>query len=196
MTETAGSAVASAPRDGEPTWVGDVLDFWFGSVGPERWFAKSDEVDQAIRDRFFDLHGRLLEVDAAGLDGPRPLLAAIVVLDQFSRNLFRGSARAFAADPLARRLADRAITLGLDRGMSDAERLFVYLPFEHSEDRGDQARSVELIAQLGNDGWTRYAEAHKVLIDRFGRFPHRNDVLGRTSTPEELAALQQPMGSF
>ena len=196
MTESTSSVAASAPRDGEPTWVGDVLGFWFGSVGPERWFARSDEVDQAIRERFFDLHGRLLEGDAEGLDGPRPLLAAIVVLDQFSRNLFRGSARAFAADPLARHLADRAITLGLDRGMSDAERLFVYLPFEHSEDRGDQARSLDLIAKLGNDGWTRYAEAHKALIDRFGRFPHRNDALGRTSTPEELAAMQQPMGSF
>lgn len=196
MSEAAGSKDGPPPRDEEPAWVGEVLRFWFESLGPDRWFAKSEQVDEAIRERFFDLHARLLEVDAAGLEGPRPLLAAVIVLDQFSRNLFRGSPRAFAADPLARRLADRAISLGLDRGMSVAERLFLYLPFEHSEDRGDQARSVDLIAQLGNDGWTRYAAAHKVLIDRFGRFPHRNVVLGRTSTPEEIAAMQEPMGSF
>lgn len=196
MSEAAGSKEGPAPRHEEPAWVGEVLRFWFESLGPDRWFAKSEQVDEAIRQRFFDLHGRLLEVDAAGLEGPRRLLAAVIVLDQFSRNLFRGSPRAFAADPLARRLADRAISLGLDRGMSVAERLFLYLPFEHSEDRGDQARSVDLIAQLGNDGWTRYAAAHKVLIDRFGRFPHRNVALGRTSTPEEIAAMQEPMGSF
>lgn len=196
MSEAAGSKDGPPPRHEEPAWVGEVLRFWFESLGPDRWFAKSEQVDEAIREHFFDLHARLLEVDAAGLEGPRPLLAAVIVLDQFSRNLFRGSPRAFAADPLARRLADRAISLGLDRGMSVAERLFLYLPFEHSEDRGDQARSVDLIAQLGNDGWTRYAAAHKVLIDRFGRFPHRNVVLGRTSTPEEIAAMQEPMGSF
>jgi len=196
MSEAAGSKDGPAPRHEEPAWVGEVLRFWFESLGPDRRFAKSEQVDEAIRERFLDLHARLLEVDAAGLEGPRPLLAAVIVLDQFSRNLFRGSPRAFAADPLARRLADRAISLGLDRGMSVAERLFLYLPFEHSEDRGDQARSVDLIAQLGNDGWTRYAAAHKVLIDRFGRFPHRNVVLGRTSTPEEIAAMQEPMGSF
>jgi uncharacterized protein (DUF924 family) len=196
MSDAAGNSVSATVRDDEPAWVGEVLRFWFESLGPERWFAKNDEIDQAIRERFRDVHGRLLEVDAAVPDAARPLLAAVIVLDQFSRNMFRGSPRAFAADPLARRLADRAIALGLDRGMRRAERLFLYLPFEHSEDRGDQVRSVELIAELGNDGWTRYAEAHKLLIDRFGRFPHRNAVLGRTSTPEEIAAMQDPMGSF
>ena len=118
------------------------------------------------------------------------------MLDQFSRNLFRGSPRAFAADPIARKLARRAVDNQLDTDLESDERYFLYLPFEHSEDPRDQALAVKLISQLGNSEWTKYALAHQRLIDRFGRFPHRNATLGRESTAEEIAAMKEPMGSF
>ncbi|NJD30748.1 MAG: DUF924 domain-containing protein [Gammaproteobacteria bacterium] len=180
----------------EPRWVAEVLDFWFREIGPTNWFAKSDDVDGQIRSRFDRLHEQVSLEDPTALVTPRAALAAVIVLDQFSRNMFRGSPRAFASDPLARRLAADAVARGLDRDLTPDQRLFLYLPFEHSEDRADQARSVELIGQLGNERWTLYAEAHRTIIDRFGRFPHRNAILGRTSTPEELELLKDPMGSF
>lgn len=188
-----------APTQGngaEPGWVGDVLRFWFEEQGEDDWFASDHHLDERIRARFLPLHEELVKNGARDAATPRALLAAIVVLDQFSRNLFRNSARAFAADALARKLARAMVDRGLDRALMDRERMFVYLPFEHSEDRGDQALSVRLFAQLGNEGWTRYAQAHKELIDRFGRFPHRNAILGRESTPEELVRMGQPMGKF
>ena len=124
------------------------------------------------------------------------MLAAVIVLDQFSRNLFRGDPRALAADPIARRLARAAIERGLNRAMDKYHRLFLYLPFEHSESQEDQAFAVELVEALGNEEWTRFSLAHKTIIDRFGRFPHRNAILGRVSTADELALLTEPMGSF
>jgi uncharacterized protein (DUF924 family) len=124
------------------------------------------------------------------------VLATVIVLDQFSRNLHRDDARAFAADPQARTLARRALELGVDRGLAPAERLFLYLPFEHSEDLADQQLAVQLVTGLGDAGWTRYAEAHRDIIARFGRFPHRNAVLGRATTPEEEAFLREPMSRF
>jgi uncharacterized protein (DUF924 family) len=187
----------SATPPGEPEWVGEVLSFWFGELRPGDWFAKSDALDATIRLRFSGLHARLAAGPAQALRStPRELLAAVVVLDQFSRNLHRGDARAFATDALARMLARRALETGADRALSPPERLFLYLPFEHSEDRADQALAVKLVSQLGDPGWTRYAEAHRDIIERFGRFPHRNQVLGRSSSEEELALLQSPMGSF
>ena len=179
-----------------PPWVAQVLDFWFREVGKECWFTASSDLDERIRRRFLAVHERIVESDACGLAGPRPLLAGIVVLDQFSRNMFRGTPRAFAADPVARRLAEQVIALGLDLVMTHAERYFVYLPFEHSENRGHQALAVRLIEQLGNESWTRWARAHQLVIDRFGQFPHRNAILGRTSSPDELEFLKEPMGSF
>jgi uncharacterized protein (DUF924 family) len=180
----------------EPSWVGEVLQFWFHEVGAARWFAKDHDVDARIRERFLSLHERLAADAATRHDTQRSLLAAIIVLDQFSRNLFRADPRAYAADPIARQLADVVIDNGLDRELSDAERMFVYLPFEHSEDREDQALSVALFGQLGNADWMHYAEAHKAIIDRFGRFPHRNAILNRHSTAEEIALLSEPKGSF
>jgi len=110
--------------------------------------------------------------------------------------MFRGTPRTFAADPVARRLAEQVIRLGHDLAMTHAERHFVYLPFEHSEDREHQALAVRLIEQLGDESWTRHARAHQVVIDRFGRFPHRNAILGRASTPDELQFLKEPFRSF
>jgi uncharacterized protein (DUF924 family) len=110
--------------------------------------------------------------------------------------MFRGTPRTFAADPVARRLAEQVIHLGLDLAMTHAERYFVYLPFEHSEDREHQALAVRLIEQLGDESWTRHARAHQLVINRFGRFPHRNAILGRASTPDELQFLKESFRSF
>lgn len=180
----------------EPAWVGQVLDFWFRQVGGSRWFVKSAELDGEIRGQFLALYERLVAGGAQDFATPRAALAAVVALDQFPRNMFRDSPRAFAGDPMARHVAREAIDRGFDRGLEGEERLFLYLPFEHSEDREDQVLSCELIGSIGNDYWTKYAQAHRAIIDRFGRFPHRNAVLGRTSTREELELLEDPMGSF
>jgi uncharacterized protein (DUF924 family) len=186
----------SATRSLAPAWVAQVLEFWFQEVGEEFWFAASSDVDEQIRRRFLALHEQLFQSGAGRLAGPRSLLAGIVVLDQFSRNIFRGTPRAFAADAVARRLAEQVISLGLDVAMTQAERYFVYLPFEHSEDREHQALAVRLIEPLGNESWTRYARAHQRVIDRFGRFAHRNAILGRASSPDELKYLQESKGTF
>jgi uncharacterized protein (DUF924 family) len=181
----------------QPAWVDDVLGFWFSELHEADWWTKSEALDAQIRTRFARLHERLTSgdlVDAGA--GPRAMLATVIVLDQFSRNLHRGSARAYAADAMARRVARGALARGHDLNLGPAERLFLYMPFEHSEDRADQALAVERIAQLGRQDWTDFAIAHRALVDRFGRFPHRNAVLGRESTTDELAALAGPMGSF
>jgi len=189
------------PDEAKDHRAAEVLRFWFGERAEygksrKRWFKKDAAFDAEIRARFLALHA---ELSGGGLEHWQTTapecLARIVVLDQFSRNLFRDDPRAFASDALALATAREAIARGIDQPLLPVERQFVYLPFEHSEDRDDQARSVDLIARLGNDGWTRYAEAHKVLIARFGRFPHRNAVLGRTSTPEEIAAMQARQSS-
>lgn len=180
----------------EPYWINEVLAFWFDELDEADWFSGDPRVDEEIRLRFLALHLQLVATDAAGIQEPRALLAAVIVLDQFSRNLFRGDPRAYASDPIARRLAKQAIDAAYDQALPPRQRLFLYLPFEHSEDAAHQALAVELISGLHNDGWTRYAQLHKDLVDKFGRFPGRNVVLGRQSTPAEVAALQGPNASF
>ena len=187
---------ASTTRGVGPPWVAQVLDFWFRELGEEFWWSARSDLDERIRRQFRAVHDHIIASDAYGLAGPRPLLAGIVVLDQFSRNMFRCTPRMFAADPLARRLAEQVIALGLDVDLTPAERHFVYLPFEHSEDREHQALAVRLIESLGDESWTRSARAHQLVIDRFGRFPQRNAILGRTSSPDELQFLKEPVGSF
>ena len=176
----------------EPAWATAVLRFWFEELGEAHWFAKSAHIDAQIRSRFLSLHQRLVAQDGCTTATPQALLAAVIDLDQFSPNLFRGSRRTFAADPLARSLSRSAIRQGFDVTMQAEERLFLYMPFEHSEDREDQAHAVELIARLGNEAWTRDAISHNAIIDRFGRFPHRNAILNRRSSADELTLLQQP----
>lgn len=187
----------------------DILAFWFGRAGDpghgqprNEWFRKDAAFDEAIRSRFLPcveaaLAGRL----ADWADSPDGLLALLILLDQFPRNLFRGTARMFAGDAQARQLAERALTQGWDKNLSNVEKLFVYLPFEHSEALADQERSVALFAALaseqpGNDGFLDYAWRHHDVIARFGRFPHRNAALGRPSTPEETTYLAQPGSGF
>lgn len=180
----------------DPYWISEVLAFWFDELDDADWFAGDPRVDAEIRLRFLALHLQLVATDAAGIQEPRALLAAVIVLDQFSRNLFRGDPRAYSSDPIARRLARQALDAGYDQVLPARQRLFLYLPFEHSEHAGHQALAVELIGTLGNAGWTRYAQLHKDVIDKFGRFPGRNVVLGRQSTPAEIEALQGTSARF
>ncbi len=186
----------------------DVLDFWFGAPdSPEfgrpraPWFVKSAEFDALIRDRFLATH----EAAAAGaLDawasGPLAALALAVVLDQFPRNMFRGTPRAFAADARALALAREVVARGFDDVLLPVQRWFVYLPFEHAEALGAQRESLRLFEPFATDaagaGTFAYAMRHYAIVARFGRFPHRNALLGRESTPEELAFLAQPGSSF
>ena len=180
----------------EPAWVSEVLSFWFDGVGTSGWFARNEAIDAQIRVRFFSLYERIVASDGLIATTQRALLAAVIVLDQFSRHLFRGSPRAYVADHLARRLARAAVAQGLDVAMKEQERLFLYLPFEHSEDRADQALAVDLIGRLGNEMWTRDAMRHKEIVDRFGRFPHRNAILDRRSSADEIALLLEPEAWF
>jgi len=189
--------MADAAQRAPSGWQDDVRRFWFGELQPSAWFRRDPELDRRISGRFTGLHAALAETPAAALAADAPTaLAAIVVLDQFSRNMFRRSPRAFASDALAREVARLALAARLDESLSGPERLFVYLPFEHSEDMADQDRSVALISALGDAGYTRYAVAHRDIVARFGRFPHRNGVLGRASTPAEEAFLAGPGSSF
>jgi uncharacterized protein (DUF924 family) len=180
----------------EPVWVKEVLEFWFEELSEKDWYSKREDVDARIDRRFRRLHETLVQEGDFEPREVREALARVVVLDQFSRNLFRGDPRAFAADPIARRIAAATIALGLDQELPTRARTFLYLPFEHSEDRADQSRALALFESMGDDGLTRYAVAHKAIIDRFGRFPHRNAVLGRESTPEEIEFLAGPASSF
>jgi uncharacterized protein (DUF924 family) len=170
---------------------GDVLAYW-RALGPKRWFVKDAAVDAEIRAQFLGLYSAAVagslgpwEDDASGA------LAHIIVLDQFPRNMFRNSAAAFAADPLARAAAGRAIDRGFDRQAAKAERPFFYLPYMHSEALADQERCLELCRDAEDAGTLEYAELHLDIIRRFGRFPHRNAVLGRVTTPEEQAFLDR-----
>jgi len=186
----------------------EVLAFWFGGeekLGDaeprEVWFEKSAEFDAEIERRFAPDHERAAAGELDGwLDTPGGALALVILLDQLPRNLFRGSPRAFATDVKARAAAREALSRGFDRQVSGVERWFFYLPFEHSEDPGDQRLSVSLFDALGEDEESRrvydYAVRHREIVDRFGRFPHRNETLGRESTPEEREFLEQPGSSF
>ena len=172
----------------------DVLDFWFSRS--KDWFAKSPEFDEEIRSRFLALH----ESAASGelefwKQDHLGCLALVIALDQFPRNLFRGSARAFASDEMARATARSILRRGWDQRLTKDERLFAYLPFEHSEALDDQELCCKLMAPLGTE-LLKWAEKHRDIIQRFGRFPHRNAALGRESTPEEIEFLKQPGSGF
>jgi uncharacterized protein (DUF924 family) len=189
-----GSAIVDDPENG---WVGNVLKFWFEQTEPDQWFEKDSAFDASIRERFLALHEILVSRGNNGLlADAQTALAAVIVLDQMSRNMFRDTPRAFATDPQALRVAEAAIVRGFDARLTKDQRMFLYLPFEHSEDRQSQARSVALMANLGDPEWQKWAEAHRVIVDRFGRFPHRNRVLGRISTAEEAEFLKQPDSGF
>ncbi len=181
----------------DSNWPETVLTFWFGELEPSQWFKKSDDMDRRIAQRFGELHRDVAAASGSQLMADaRTALAAIIVLDQFSRNMFRGTPAAFASDAKALAVAKDVVARGWDQELSKNERVFVYLPFEHSERLEDQDRSVVLISSLGDDEFTRYAEAHRDVILAFGRYPHRNAILGRRSTPEEEVFLAQPGSGF
>ncbi|HEY8248446.1 MAG TPA: DUF924 family protein [Hyphomicrobium sp.] len=181
----------------EPPWVDDVLLFWFDGLGRKAWFVRDAAVDTQIRDRFLPLIEELATrpVEDALASADRAL-ATVIALDQFPRNVFRGAALAFATDARALAVAKGAIARGLDAQVPADRRVLFYLPFEHSEVVADQQRCIELIASLGDAEYARYAQLHHDVIARFGRFPHRNVILGRTSTLEEIQFLKEPGSSF
>lgn len=176
-----------------PEQAREVLDFWFGEIDSKKWWKRDEAVDALVTSRFGALYEELSAgVPEAWLGLPRGRLAAIIVLDQFPRNMFRGDPRSFATDARALELATETIGAGDDRKLGETERSFVYMPFQHAEDAAAQARSVELFEALGDDENLDFAVKHKEIIDRFGRFPHRNGILGRTSTPKEIEFLKKP----
>jgi len=167
----------------------DVVSYW-SEAGPERWFEQNDDFDQAIRSRFLATHEAAARGElAAHEESAEGALALVILLDQFSRNMFRGSARAFTTDALARAVANRAIARGFDQATDKTLRQFFYLPFMHSEVLADQDRSVQLYAAIGDTDLSTYALAHRDIIAKFGRFPHRNRALGCDTTPAEQEFL-------
>ena len=180
------------------TSISDVLDFWFAPGQEARWFVKDEAFDAEVRARLGALHeaaaaGRL----AAWKETAGGCLALVLLLDQVPRNLFRGEPRAFATDAAAVAVTRQALAGGLDRDLSQVQRLFLYMPLEHSEALADQEDCCRLVAELTDKPeWADYARQHRDIIARFGRFPHRNAVLGRSNTEEETAFLAEPNSSF
>lgn len=196
--------------------IDDILDFWFGELdehgcaSPNQrklWWTKSDEFDATIRSRFLPDYEAIVAGDRdAWRNSARGALATIIVLDQFSRNMFRGTPKMFAADELAREACCEGLDAELDRELGFDERVFFYMPLEHSESMDDQERCHSVFADLRDeapenlradaDYYLDFVHRHRVIIERFGRYPHRNEILGRTSTAEERAFLEEPGSSF
>ncbi len=174
-----------------------ILHFWFEEAGPEKWYKKDADFDYEIKARFL----YLMEDAAAGklddwADEPESALALIILLDQFPRNVYRDTPKAFATDKKARALTRLMLERDYLENFDLTQCVYSILPLEHSENTEDQTLSVELIGALGNENYLKYAVAHKEIIDRFGRFPHRNAILGRENTPEEDKYLSQPGAGF
>jgi len=175
----------------------DVLRFWFEEAQPADWFRKSAEFDARIRGRFLSTYHAAARAELfAWRDTPRGRLAEVVVLDQFSRNVFRDSPLAFAGDPLALALAQEAVRQRADQALVPRERAFLYLPYMHSESLLVHDEAARLFDQPGLENNLDFERKHRAILDRFGRYPHRNAVLGRESTPEELEFLAGPGSSF
>lgn len=175
----------------------EVLKFWFEEIAPEQWWQKSAELDSEIERRFARVHRAAARCELYEWRGtPDGRLAEIIVLDQFSRNIYRDTPMSFAFDPTALALAQEAVRQGADAAVEPARRCFLYMPYMHSESRKIHEIAVELFADLGLGSNLDFELRHKAIIDRFGRYPHRNGILSRSSTPEEAAFLEQPGSSF
>jgi len=217
MQPVLGSFMLYLPELEQKPTPDDVLDFWFGALDEDGqatleekawlWWGKADETDLLIKSRF----GPLVEEIANGLHNDwlataKGRMAAIIVLDQYPRNIFRGEARAFAYDAQAQQICTEGIEGGVDRNLPLIQRVFFYLPLEHAEEREKQVQSVQMYDQLVAEAsdenketyatYLDYAIRHKVIIDRFGHYPHRNAILERASNPEEVAFLEEPGSSF
>jgi len=176
-----------------PGKAAEVLRYWFKELKPEQWWKKDADVDATITTRFGDLYAaHLVETPSEWIKLAHGCLAAIIVLDQFPRNMFRDDARTYATDDRALVLASNTISAGWDMELEPVERSFLYMPYQHSENQVMQVRSVELFTSLGDEDNLDFAIKHKEIIDRFGRFPHRNRMLGRESTTEEEEFLKEP----
>jgi len=172
----------------ERDWRADVLKFWFG-LDRKQWWNGTPELDHGIKQQFLKLWAEKRELPAESfVSDPLTALAGVILFDQFPRNMFRGNAEQFATDPLALAIARSAVDRGLDEELEKDERKFLYMPFEHSEDLDDQNRAVLLFSRIGDDEQVEYAKKHRAVIERFGRFPHRNAMLGRAPRSDELAA--------
>ncbi|TKW68602.1 MAG: DUF924 domain-containing protein [Paracoccus denitrificans] len=167
----------------------DVISFWVDEVGEKGWYEVSAELDQTIRTRFGPAWEKVDNLVTEWPQSRESALALLILTDQFPRNMFRGDARSFATDKLARRIADEAIAAGYDMATPEPERQFFYMPFEHSEEMGDQNRAVSLFEERMPGENLRHARLHRDVIQRFGRFPWRNDPLGRETTPQERKLL-------
>lgn len=175
----------------------DILDFWFAPEAQPNWFAKSNAFDQSLEKQFKTvLHSAAQSELWNWRSSAEGRLAEIIVLDQFSRNIYRDSAQSFAQDALALALAQEAVSQGLDRQLRPEQRAFLYMPFMHSESPLIHEYALKLFEDLGNPVNLDFEQKHKAIIDRFGRYPHRNAILGRTSTAEEREFLTQPNSSF
>jgi len=186
----AGAAADSYREARVPAEAREVVAFWEGA-GPKLWFAKDDAFDRRFRERFLPLHEAAASGDLDGWNAtPEGALALMILLDQFPRNAFRGTPRMYATDAAARALADAAIAAGHDRFVAPELQAFFYLPFGHSEDPSDQDRAVELCGRIGGKNLEQ-AKHHREIVRRFGRFPHRNAILGRPMTAEEEKYLAE-----
>ena len=175
----------------------EILKFWFEEIEPSQWLKKDENLDRIIIERFSDVHFRATRCelfewrkDAQGR------LAEIIVLDQLSRNMFRGSPWSFAYDPLALALAQEAVSIGADKSLNQSERSFLYMPFMHSESLKIHEIATDLFRKNGNQNSLDFELRHKAIIERFGRYPHRNSILGRHSSDEEIEFLKQPGSGF
>ena len=169
-------------------WRAGILKFWFG-LDPHQWWSTDRALDHRISQQFLKLWAEKRQLPAdAFLNDPLTALAAVILFDQFPRNMFRGHADQFASDHLALAISSAAVDRGLDEQLARDERAFLYMPFQHSESLEDQNRGILLFTELGDGNYLKYSKIHRDLIKRFGRFPHRNAILGRASRADEIAA--------
>ena len=174
-----------------------ILEFWFQEITPAQWWKVDPAFDSLVAERFGDIHKQAIRAELfAWRDTPHGRLAEIIVLDQFSRNIHRGTPRAFEADPLALALAQEAVAAKADAALAQEERNFLYMPYMHSESKQIHAVAEPIFKANTPESIYNFELRHKAIIDRFGRYPHRNVMLGRASTPEELAFLTEPGSSF
>ncbi len=170
------------------SWPDEILSFWFQELKSDDWWAKNDAVDSQIEERFLELWKEQKSKTASDfLGSPETALAAVILFDQFPRNIFRDSADAYSTDHLAQQIAEQAVDLELDQQLPEEQRTFLYMPFMHAEDLQLQNKSVTLFTKLGSN--EKFANEHRDVIAKFGRFPHRNEVLGRQNRPGEQAAI-------
>ncbi len=167
-----------------------IVDYWFGDVAKPRWFDSTEEFDARLKERFLPVYQQAARGELANWESePVGCLALVILLDQIPLNIFRGTAKAFATETMSREVAQRAIAGGLDAPLSKAQKAFLYMPYMHSESLTDQTRAIELFEQAGLDDNLKFAHHHRAIVERFGRFPHRNAILDRQSSAEEKAWL-------